>query len=240
MSDARGVENPVSVGVPVSGEVSLVGDLRRRSGDRAMVLFAHGSGSGRHSPRNRGVADALGRSGIATLLIDLLTPDEEQVDAATAQLRFDIPLLGRRLTAAADWLHGNADTAQLPIFLFGASTGAAAALVTAAQRPQLIAGVISRGGRPDLAHDVLADVTAPTVLIVGGNDPAVLNVNRSAAESMRSSGGHVDVRVVPGATHLFEEPGALDQVMTLTLEAIESWLAARPDDVPAPDSPRRS
>lgn len=200
----------------------LDADLCVPDGARAVVVFAHGSGSGRHSPRNRHVAAGLRRTGCATLLMDLLTTDEERVDLHTREYRFDIPLLAGRLTGAVDWLAGQDDTATLPAVAFGASTGAAAALTTAAERHDRIRGVISRGGRPDLASDALPRVTAPTLLIVGGNDVTVLELNRRAA---RLLAGPVELAVVPGATHLFEEPGALDAVITLSTDAIDGWLA---------------
>jgi dienelactone hydrolase len=174
-----------------------------------VVLFAHGSGSSRHSPRNRHVARLLNEAQLATLLIDLLTPDEEAVDLRTAHLRFDIGLLAERLVGAADWLTQHPDTRELPIGCFGASTGAAAALVAAAERPEAVAAVVSRGGRPDLAGAALGRVRAPTLLIVGGNDFQVIELNRAAFAELRCE---KQVLIVPGATHLFEEPGALDEV----------------------------
>ncbi|MGD9890852.1 MAG: dienelactone hydrolase family protein [Dehalococcoidia bacterium] len=174
-----------------------------------VVLFAHGSGSSRHSPRNRAVAAALNKAGLATLLLDLLTPEEERLDRSTARLRFDIGLLAARVIGAIDWLTEYEGTRGAAIGLFGASTGAAAALVAAAERPELVAAVVSRGGRPDLAKDVLTRVRAPTLLIVGGNDHHVLDVNRAALAGL---GPGSLLEVIPGATHLFEEPGALDAV----------------------------
>jgi putative phosphoribosyl transferase len=204
-----------SVSVPVDG-TPLTGDLAVPASARAVVLFAHGSGSSRHSPRNRYVAQVLHDSGLGSLLLDLLTGQEERIDAVTGELRFDIGLLGRRLVAAVDWLGGHPATASLPVGLFGASTGAAAALVAAAERPGPVRSVVSRGGRPDLAGDALGRVRAPVLLLVGGRDPDVLRLNRSAAE--RLPGRH-EVRVIPGATHLFEEPGTLEQVA----EAAREW-----------------
>jgi putative phosphoribosyl transferase len=210
-----------TVRVPTAG-VSLDGDLAVPVADpRGVVLFAHGSGSGRHSPRNRRVARVLQKSGWATLLLDLLTPQEEQVDLRTRELRFDIARLAERLTGAADWLGQQSDTAQLSLALFGASTGAAAALITAAERPKRVRLVISRGGRPDLARDALARVQAPTLLIVGERDPQVRRLNAEAAAAMRAP---VSIEVVPAATHLFEEPGALEAVTQLALGALERHL----------------
>ncbi|MFB7089319.1 dienelactone hydrolase family protein [Streptomyces sp. NPDC056296] len=199
-----------------SGDASLDGDLTLPAGARGVVLFAHGSGSSRLSPRNRAVAAGLHRAGFGTLLLDLLTEDEEREDAATARHRFDIALLTRRLTDAVDWLQRRPDTADLSVGLFGASTGAAAALAAAANRPKRVSAVVSRGGRPDLAGDVLPLVTAPVLLVVGGSDTAVLDLNREAAEEL--SAPH-RIHVVPGATHLFAEPGALEQVT----EAAAGW-----------------
>jgi dienelactone hydrolase len=189
---------------------------------RAVVLFAHGSGSSRLSPRNRMVADRLNGMGLATVLTDLLTPDEERVDAVTAELRFDIGLLARRLTGIIDWMTEQPMLDSLPLGLFGASTGAAAALLAAAARPRRVRAVVSRGGRPDLAGDQLTGVSAPTLLIVGGRDPEVLDLNKAAAR--RLSGVH-ELRVVPGATHLFAEPGTLEQVASAAAEWFDRHLA---------------
>ena len=189
-----------------------------------MVLFAHGSGSGRHSPRNRQVAAGLRDAGYGTLLLDLLTEAEERIDVETRALRFDIPLLAERLTAAADWLGGTEAAGRLPLITFGASTGAAAALITAASRPERIAAVVSRGGRPDLAGAALGRVRAPTLLIVGGADREVLELNRRAAERLAAE--H-EIAVVPGATHLFPEPGALEQVIELSAAWLARWVAPR-------------
>jgi dienelactone hydrolase len=187
----------------------LDADLAMPDEARGVVLFAHGSGSSRHSPRNRMVAGRLQGIGLATVLADLLTPDEERRDRATGALRFDIGLLARRVVGAVDWLGHQPGTAALPLGLFGASTGAAAALVAAAHRPDGIRAVVSRGGRPDLAGEALTLVRAPTLLIVGGRDEDVLDLNRRAAAVLPAE--HA-LQVVPGATHLFEEPGALEQV----------------------------
>ncbi|MHA6797595.1 dienelactone hydrolase family protein (plasmid) [Pseudonocardia bannensis] len=198
--------------IPVAGVV-LEADLGvPRESPRGAVLFAHGSGSGRHSPRNRYVADELNRAGLVTVLADLLTREEEQVDLRTAALRFDIDLLAARVTAVTDWAADNEPTAGLGIGLFGASTGAAAALIAAASRPTIVQAVVSRGGRPDLADEHLHQVRQPTLLIVGERDPVVIELNRQA---MRKLGGETRLEIVPGATHLFEEPGTLEQVAGL-------------------------
>jgi putative phosphoribosyl transferase len=198
-----------------AGPVTLDGNLSLPEESRAIVLFAHGSGSSRHSPRNRYVARVLNEAKLATLLIDLLTLHEEVVDARTAQLRFDIDLIAERLVGATDWLTQFLDTKHLPIGYFGASTGAAAALAAAAVRPDVVGAVVSRGGRPDLAGPALMRVRAPTLLIVGGNDTEVIQLNRAAFARLRCEKQLV---IVPGATHLFEEPGALDEVARLARE----------------------
>ena len=185
------------------------------------MLFAHGSGSSRHSPRNRYVARLLNQAKLATLLVDLLTSDEEAIDMRTAHLRFDIGLLAQRLVAVTDWLTQYQDTRYLRIGYFGASTGAAAALVAAAERPDVVGAVVSRGGRPDLAGPALARVRAPTLLIVGGNDFQVIELNWAALAQLRCEKQLV---IVPGATHLFEEPGALDEVARLAREWFERHL----------------
>jgi putative phosphoribosyl transferase len=195
-----------------AGPVTLEGSLGIPSGVGGVVLFAHGSGSGRHSPRNRYVAGVLREANLATLLIDLLTEDEEEVDLRTTRLRFDIGLLARRLVGATDWLVQNPDTEQLRIGYFGASTGAGAALVAAAERPNEVGAIVSRGGRPDLAGDALPLVKAPTLLIVGENDKPVIGMNEEALARMRAV---KRLQIVPGASHLFEEPGALEEVARL-------------------------
>jgi dienelactone hydrolase len=197
---------PVHVSI---GDHALIGDLGLPRDAHGLVLFAHGSGSSRRSPRNQYVARVLERHGLATLLIDLLTPEEEAIDQHTAHHRFDIPMLAHRLVTIVDWVRQQKDTAHLPIGLFGASTGGGAALIAAADRPREIAAVVSRGGRPDLAGPMLASVTTPTLLIVGGLDTPVIQMNRDAMRDMR---GEVALEIVPGATHLFEEKGALDHV----------------------------
>lgn len=192
----------------------LLGDLRATLGipdnARGLVIFAHGSGSGRLSPRNRFVAANLNEAGMATLLLDLLTEDEERMDSATGHLRFDIGLLAGRIVFATDWVRAQREFEGLPIGYFGASTGAGAALVAASERDDIRA-VVSRGGRPDLAADALDSVAAPTLLIVGSRDPVVLELNRGAAKRLKNC----ELAIVPGATHLFEEAGALEDVTAL-------------------------
>jgi len=209
-----------SLRIPVA-RVELAADIGVPESPQGVVLFAHGSGSSRHSPRNRYVAEELQRSGLATVLADLLTPREDQLDAQTAALRFDIPLLAARLTALTDWVAGHEATEGLPIGLFGASTGAAAALVAAAERPDAVAAVVSRGGRPDLAGESLRAVRQPTLLIVGGRDETVIALNRQAITSL---GGEVRLEIVPGASHLFEEPGALERVARLASDWFVTYL----------------
>lgn len=201
--------------------VALQGTLAVPEGARGVVLFAHGSGSSRHSPRNRFVAGFLQEGGLATLLMDLLTPREEGVDLHTAELRFDIGLLAGRLVGAADWLAVHPATAGLGIGYFGASTGGGAALAAAAERPDLARAVVSRGGRPDLAGAALADVRAPTLLIVGGRDTAVIGMNEEALAQLRCVRR---MEIVRGATHLFEEPGALEEVARLTRDWFNHYL----------------
>lgn len=203
------------------GDAVLAGDLVLPEHPTGIVLFAHGSGSSRHSPRNRLVAGTLNAAGFGTLLLDLLTPAEERADQLTGELRFDIDLLARRLLGAIDWLRAG-PARSLRLGLFGASTGAAAALVAVAERPEEVAAVVSRGGRPDLAGPALARVRAPTLLIVGGADQAVLELNRRALELLPAESR---LAVVPGATHLFEEPGALEQVAQLATDWFSHYLA---------------
>jgi putative phosphoribosyl transferase len=214
------LESPVQI--PAAG-VILEGDLITPAGAAGVVVFAHGSGSSRHSPRNRMVAARLQEAGYATLLMDLLTPGEDEIDSRTRKFRFDIPRLASRLTGAIRWLSDRPDTAEMPVALFGASTGAAAALIAAAKVPDHVQLVISRGGRPDLAGDALPRVQAPTLLIVGGRDLEVLDLNKEAAAQLR---GPVEIAVVPGATHLFEERGALDRVVELAVGALRQHLGA--------------
>ncbi len=222
MSDAEraGYERSVRV---AAGPVMLEGDLAVPPGARGIVLFAHGSGSSRFSPRNRAVAAALREAGLATLLIDLLTSQEEALDAYTAQYRFDIRLLADRLGHATVWLGQEPTTRGLPLGYFGASTGAAAALIAAAEHPDVVRAVVSRGGRPDLAGPYLSRVQAPTLLIVGGNDVPVIELNRQAAAQLRAEHQLV---IVPGATHLFEEPGALEEVARLARDWFLRYLPA--------------
>ena len=209
-----------AVQIPAAG-LLLDGDLAVPGQARAVVVFAHGSGSSRHRPRNRRVAAAFQQAGYATLLMDLLTRPEEDVDARTRQLRFDIPRLAARLTGAVDWLAAQNDLETVPIALFGASTGAAAALMTAAERVDRVRLVISRGGRPDLAGAALAGVQAPVLLIVGGNDHQVHKLNVEAASRMNVQ---ADIVIIPGASHLFEEQGALDAVIDTAVDALRRHL----------------
>jgi putative phosphoribosyl transferase len=202
--------------------VVLEGDLGVPHRAEGVVLFAHGSGSSRHSPRNRYVAGVLRGAGLGTLLIDLLTAREEAVDQQTGHLRFDIDLLARRLVGATDWLTANPDTASLRIGYFGASTGAGAALVAAVQRPQAVSAIVSRGGRPDLAGEALPYVKAPTLLIVGSHDTPVIAMNREALARLPAD---KQLAIVPRATHLFEEPGALEEVARLAAEWFGRHLA---------------
>ncbi len=207
-----------------AGQAVLQGDLIVPAGARAVVLFAHGSGSSRRSPRNRAVAEALRAGGMATLLMDLLTMDEEAVDVRTAHLRFDIPFLAARLAAATDWVQADPEMTGVRLGYFGASTGAAAALLAAVERPQVVGAIVSRGGRPDLAGPALPRVAAPTLLIVGGHDHVVIKMNRDALAQMRVE-AHVEI--VPGAGHLFEEPGTLEQVAALARAWFERYLLGR-------------
>jgi dienelactone hydrolase len=213
-----------SVEIPQPAGV-VHGDLESPDGARGVVVFAHGSGSSRFSPRNREVAATLRSRGLATLLMDLLTREEDEVDQRTAEHRFDIDLLAGRLVGAAEWLAGS-PLGSLPVGFFGASTGAAAALVAAAGLGDRVAAVVSRGGRPDLAGDALPAVTAPTLLIVGGRDDVVIDLNRQAAQRMTAEHG---IEIVPGATHLFEEPGTLDRVSTLAGDWFLAHLTHGPD-----------
>jgi dienelactone hydrolase len=211
--------------IPAAGAV-LSADIATPDTARGVVLFAHGSGSSRHSPRNRYVAEQLQEAGFVTVLADLLTPAEEVADARTGEFRFDIRLLAARVVALADWLEQHEPTGDLPVGLFGASTGAAAALVAAAERPATVQAVVSRGGRPDLAGECLPRVHQPTLLIVGGSDTLVIELNRKAAELL---GGEKRLEIIPGASHLFEEPGALEQVARLARDWFTGHLSARLD-----------
>jgi putative phosphoribosyl transferase len=206
------------------GQVTLEGDLHLGN-KRAIVLFAHGSGSSRHSPRNKSVADTLQKAGLGTLLFDLLTKDEGRIDEQTAHLRFDIGLLADRLAATTNWLAGQQHHivgGDIKIGYFGASTGAAAALVAAAKKQDVVGAIVSRGGRPDLAGQYLDQVRAPTLLIVGGNDHPVIGMNQEAFERLKIKDKRLDI--VPGATHLFEEPGKLEEVARLAREWFERYL----------------
>lgn len=218
------VPDATAVQVRVGGDL-IEGDLLVPAAAAGLVVFAHGSGSSRFSGRNRAVALVLHRAGYATLLMDLLTRQEETIDIATREYRFDIERLGRRVTAALDWAQGQPLLAALPAGCFGASTGAAAALIAAAERPDLVRAVISRGGRPDLAGDALPRVQAPTLLIVGGHDEQVIALNRAAMRRVRAP---VQLAIVPGATHLFEEPGALEAVSRLAADWCDQHLRRTP------------
>ncbi|APW59155.1 dienelactone hydrolase family protein [Paludisphaera borealis] len=214
------VVKPVRI---TTGPVTLDGDLAVPEGARGIVVFAHGSGSGRRSPRNRFVAETLHEGGLATLLFDLLTEDEERQERFTRHLRFDIGLLAGRLLDATDWLAGQPVAGGLKVGYFGASTGGGAALAAAAERPEAVAAVVSRGGRPDLAgEDALARVRAPTLLIVGGDDTTVIALNRQAMARMSAA---VSLEIIPGASHLFEERGALEEVARLARDWFERYLA---------------
>ena len=213
----------IELAIPV-GEVQLAGTLRIPEEAAGIVLFAHGSGSSRFSPRNRHVAAVLEHAGLATMLIDLLSEHEEREDSRTGTFRFDIPMLADRLLAATVWLHANEGTTSLLLGLFGASTGAGAALLAAAGRPELIKAVVSRGGRPDLAGKALRHVSAPTLLIVGEKDSVVLDLNERAAAELATK---CKIEIVPGATHLFEEPGALEAVATLARDWFSLHLSGR-------------
>jgi len=207
------VLTPRSVRIQTGREL-IDGDLVVPERPAGLVVFAHGSGSSRFSRRNRSVAQILENGGFATLLMDLLTRDEERIDKRTGEYRFDVLRLGHRVVSGLDWAAGQPVVSDLPVACFGASTGAAAALIAAASRPGIVRAVISRGGRPDLAADVLPLVVAPTLLIVGERDDEVLQLNRAAMRRMHAP---VQLEIVPGATHLFEEPGALELVSQLAL-----------------------
>jgi dienelactone hydrolase len=219
------MKNEISMPVSIrAGAVLLEGDLVIPADAAGLVLFAHGSGSSRKSPRNRYVAGVLEQAGLGTLLFDLLTADEEAMDERTAQLRFDIEFLASRLLGATDWLERHERAQGMRIGYFGASTGAAAALLAAAHLPNRIAAVVSRGGRPDLAGPALRQVKAPTLLIVGGLDDQVIVLNEQASAELTCE---KRMEIVPGATHLFEEPGTLEQVAQLARDWFSTWLAPR-------------
>ncbi len=204
-----------------AGAVTLSGNLMIPAGAQGIVLFAHGSGSSRNSPRNRHVARVLNDAGLATLLFDLLTSKEELIDRHSRQLRFDIGLLASRLKGATDWICEHPTTRMLNIGYFGASTGSAAALIAAAEKPDVISAIVSRGGRPDLAGTALTRVQAPTLLIVGSNDPIVIDLNQDAFAQISTE---KQLEIVPGATHLFEEPGTLEQVAQLASQWFQKYL----------------
>lgn len=218
MSESQLQFHPVTI---PAGRVDLRGDLTVPPGARGLVIFAHGSGSSRRSPRNQSVAHYLQGQGLGTLLFDLLTEEEERLEYHTRHLRFDIPLLGERLVDATRWVGSERDLRRLSIGYFGASTGAAAALVAAAELGDRISAVVSRGGRPDLAGDDLPKVTAATLLIVGGHDTAVIELNEQAHAWLRCE---KRLTIVPGATHLFEEPGTLERVAQLATEWFLEYL----------------
>jgi dienelactone hydrolase len=220
LTGAAGAPRPVQIPVDTA---TLAGDLTLPPQARGLVLFAHGSGSSRHSARNRYVAQVLVDAGLATLLVDLLTAAEEQLDQRTRHLRFDIGLLAARLGGITDWLSDQPDTSPLPLGYFGASTGGGAALVAAAERPARVRAVVSRGGRPDLAGTALARVQAPTLLIVGGQDTPVVTLNQQALAQLPA---RKELTIVPGATHLFEEPGTLDVVARLARDWFLRYLPA--------------
>ena len=224
MAHQAASETRFGVAIPADG-VQLAGDLVVPPHARGVDVFAHGSGSGRFSPRNRAVAGVLNQAALATLLLDLLTAEEEAIDLRTGHLRFDVVLLGRRVIATVDWTASDVTAKHLPVGCFGASTGAAAALIAAAERPERVRAVVSRGGRPDLAGEALPRVTAPTLLIVGGNDPEVLQLNQQALAALA---GEARLEIVPGATHLFEEPGALERVAALARDWFLQHLRTTP------------
>jgi putative phosphoribosyl transferase len=207
-----------------AGHAVLSGNLTIPENAVALVLFAHGSGSSRHSPRNQFVARTLNDAGLATLLFDLLTPEEEAIDTYTREHRFNIGLLAKRLVHATKWAMRQEQTRDLRVGYFGSSTGGAAALVAAAEIPEDVGAVVSRGGRPDLAGDALPKVHAPTLLIVGGNDDIVIELNEQARDQMRCE---AKLEIVPGATHLFEEQGALEKVANLASDWFVSHIGAK-------------
>jgi len=223
MTEATGEDDLVQV---TAGDVRLEGNLSIPAEAHGLVLFAHGSGSSRHSPRNRYVAQVLREKGLATQLIDLLTAEEEAVDVHTAHLRFNIDLLAERLVGATDWLAQERNAGRLALGYFGASTGAAAALVAAAQRPEGVQAVVSRGGRPDLAGNALPQVRAPTLLLVGGEDFPVIAMNRQAMAKLGAD--KKQLVIIPGATNLFEEPGTLEEVARLAAEWFTQHLSQSP------------
>ncbi|AKB53520.1 MULTISPECIES: dienelactone hydrolase family protein [Methanosarcina] len=210
--------------IPIDS-IKLEGNLTIPEGAKGIVVFAHGSGSSRFSPRNRHVAQELQKEGLGTLLFDLLTAEEERIDMITAHLRFDIDLLADRLVSVTNWLLSNPETKNLNIGYFGASTGAAAALIAAKEHTNIIKAVVSRGGRPDLAEKALPDVKAPTLLIVGGEDYQVIKMNQWALDRLKAE--QKELKIVPGATHLFEEPGTLEEVANLAEEWFKRYLTEK-------------
>lgn len=212
-----------------AGPVTLDGELYLPDKAKGLVVFVHGSGSSRTSPRNQYVAGTLQQAGLGTLLFDLLTPEEEEIDLRTRHLRFDIGLLARRTIGTADWLHEKDETRRLKLGFFGASTGAAAALITAAERPEFTGAVVCRGGRPDMAKDALPRIQAPTLLIVGQLDFPVIQMNEQSLQQMTPDTVK-DMTIVPGATHLFEEPGALEYVAHLATRWFTHYLCNAPED----------
>ena len=222
MAHATLKERPMRI---AAGQTTIDGDFGRPDNATGLVVFAHGSGSSRFSQRNRSVAHALQERGFATLLVDLLTRDEERVDVVTREYRFDIERLGERVVAAIDWSATYDQARDLPIACYGASTGAAATLIAAAERPAAVRTVISRGGRPDLAGEALRRVQAPTLMIVGQRDEPVIALNRQAMAAMSAP---VELLIVPGATHLFEEPGTLEQVTAATIDWCLTHLGVTP------------
>jgi dienelactone hydrolase len=207
--------------IPINS-ITLEGNLTIPEGAKGIVVFAHGSGSSRFSSRNRYVAQELQKESLGTLLFDLLTAEEERIDMVTAHLRFDIDLLAKRLVDVTNWLLSNPDTKKLSIGYFGASTGAAAALIAAKEHANVIKAVVSRGGRPDLAEKALPDIKAPTLLIVGGEDYQVIEMNQWALDRLKAE--QKELKIVPGATHLFEEPGTLEEVANLAGEWFKKYL----------------
>ena len=215
------IKNKEEIEIGINDKIIIAGNLNVVDKAEGTILFAHGSGSSRFSPRNNYIADVLQRRNFNTLLIDLLTKEEEFIDLQTGQLRFDIELLAKRVIAATKWMLQNNLIGQVPIGYYGASTGAAAALVAAAELGDLISAVVSRGGRPDLAGDKLSKVKAPTLLIVGGQDYTVIEINKKALEQLTME---KELSIIPGATHLFEEPGALEQVAVKASEWFDRYL----------------
>lgn len=215
-------ETQIDVKIPISKTSAIEGNLTIPPNAKAVVIFAHGSGSGRFSPRNQYVAKVLNNAGLATLLIDLLTAEEEETDVVTAEFRFNIDLLAQRLISTTEWLKQDPNTKNLALAYFGASTGAAAALIAAAKLPDDIKAVVSRGGRPDLASDYLPSVKAPTLFLVGSLDTEVIELNRTAMAQMSAEKKLI---IVPGATHLFEEPGKLEEVAKLSTDWFLRYLS---------------